>query len=155
MRLTVLVACTLLCSGCVRPPPPAERATNAARELNLAARFGRMDLAVAKAAPVARAEFVERRLQWGKGLRVVDVELAGLEMSEPGRALVYVDFAWVRSDEATLRNTRVSQLWSDEQGDWQLTREQRVAGDLGLFGELVVRNAAPRRDVHFPTKTIR
>jgi hypothetical protein len=144
-----------LALGCVSPPPPAERATNAARELNLAARFGRMDLAVARASPKVRREFMQRRALWGKGLRVVDVELTGLEMSEPSRAVVYVDVAWVRVDESTLRSTRVAQHWEDEEGGWLLTREKRVAGDVGLFGELVLRRGPPRHDVHFPSKTIR
>lgn len=156
MRPALLSTLALpLALGCVSPPPPAERATNAARELNLAARFGRMDLAVAGASPKARKEFLERRALWGKGLRIVDVELTGLDMSKPDRAVVYVDVAWVRMDESTLRSTRLAQHWENDDGGWLLTREKRVAGDVGLFGELVVRRGPPQRDVHFPSKTIR
>jgi hypothetical protein len=60
-------------------------------------------------------------------------------------------------DEGVLRNTVVNQEWErDEAGTWKLTREKRLSGDQGLFGDGPKRAApAPRPDVHFPSKTIR
>jgi hypothetical protein len=141
-------------TSCLAPQGPASRATDAARELNLAARFGRMDLAVGRTSAGARSSFLERRAEWGKNVRVLDVELAGMAMKNPQNALIYVDVAWVRMDEGALRTTRVAQTWRDDEG-WQLVREQRVAGDLGLFGEYVERPRPAHRDVQFPSKTIR
>jgi hypothetical protein len=103
----------------------------------------------------ARSSFLERRAEWGKNVRVLDVELAGMAMKNPQNALIYVDVAWVRMDEGALRTTRVAQTWRDVDAGWQLVREQRVAGDLGLFGEYVERARPAHRDVQFPAKTIR
>lgn len=145
----------MLQTSCLAPQGPASRATDAARELNLAARFGRMDVAVGRTAAGARSSFLERRAEWGKNVRVLDVELAGMAMKNPQNALFYVDVAWVRMDEGALRTTRVAQTWRDVDSGWQLVREQRVAGDLGLFGEHVESARPAHRDVQFPSKTIR
>ena len=141
-------------SACLAPQGPAQRATDAARELNIAARFGRMDVAIGHASNGARKQFLERRVAWGKETRVLDVELAGLSMSNERQALVLVDVAWMRMSEGSLRSTRIAQTWRDEEG-WQLVREQRVAGDIGLFGEHVVMQRPETRDAYFPSKTIR
>lgn len=149
------LACVLSLSACMMPPPASEKATDAARELNLAARFGRIDIAAGRAASEARSEFIRRRASWGGAIRVVDVELAGLSMPDSDHAVFQVDYAWIRSDEDTLRSTRVSQHWSALKGAWALESEQRVAGDVGLFGEHVDVLRPVRRDTQFATKVIR
>ncbi len=155
MKLPLFAAAlTLFVAGCVAPPSQATRATDAARELNLASRFGRMDIALANTAPGARDNFLERRLTWGKQVRIVDVELAGMSMKDEFNAMIQVDVAWVRQDDDTLRATRIAQTWRDD-GGWHLVREQRMAGDLGLFGEQIRMTPVEQRDVQFPTKTIR
>jgi hypothetical protein len=137
------------------PPSPAERVTDAARELNLAARFGRMDIAVGRTTRMARQPFVAHHAGWGRALRVVDVELVGLALDEGGkRAVVEVDVAWVRTEDSVLRGTRLEQVWRSEDGGWRLARERRTQGDLGLFGEPVETLHPPPRDVHFATKTL-
>ncbi|MCA9593175.1 MAG: hypothetical protein KC776_07685 [Myxococcales bacterium] len=141
-------------AGCLAPPSQASRVTDAARELNLATRFGRMDIALSHTANGARDAFLDRRGQWGKHLRIVDVELAGLAMKDEHQATVQVDVAWVRVNDENLRTTRVAQVWRDDEG-WQLIREQRLAGDLGLFGEPIPVTASEARDVQFPSRTIR
>jgi hypothetical protein len=138
------------------PPSPAERVTDAARELNLAARFGRMDIAVSRTTRLARQPFVVHHAGWGKTLRVVDVELVGLSLDERGKqAVVEVDVAWVRTEDSVLRGTRLEQVWRSEDGGWRLARERRTQGDLGLFGEPVQVLRPPPRDVHFATKTLK
>jgi hypothetical protein len=155
-RVLLLGLLSLASASCVTPPGPAQRATDAARELNFATRFGRMDIALQLTANGAKKSFLERRTEWGRGVRVLDLELAGLSLKSPHDALIQVDVAWTRNEESLLRTTRIAQTWRDEDdGGWQLVREQRIAGDLGLFGEHVdVVYSAPR-DVQFPTKTIR
>ncbi len=143
-------------SGCLRPSSRGQLVTEAAREMNLAARFGRLDIAAGHAAKGARKHFLSRRSQWGREIRVVDVELSSLNITKDDRALVHVDVAWVRMNEGELKSTRVAQVWRDQRGGWLLVREKRVAGAIGLFGEPV----RPKRkkqsgDVHFPSKTIR
>lgn len=144
------------CHGCISPPPPSELATDAARDLNLAARFGQMNAAAAHAAAGERAEFLKRRADWGGNVRILDTELAGFEMTDPRKATVYVTISWLRQDELSVRNTRIEQHWRDNRdGGWQLIREKRVDGDIGLFGERVHVAQTQAKDVHFPTKIIR
>jgi hypothetical protein len=112
-----------------------------------------MDIALMGTAPGARESFLERRTSWGKELRIVDVELAGMSMKDEVNAVIQVDVAWVRADDDTLRATRIAQTWRDD-GGWHLVREQRMAGDLGLFGERVQMAPVDTRDVQFPSKTI-
>jgi len=155
LRLLVALLALASASACIMPPPASERASDAARELNLAARFGRMDVATERTSVATRQQFLARHAEWGKSVRIVDVELAGLQMSDTFHALVYVDISWVHVDEGNLRVTRLAQTWQDEGKGWQMVRERRVTGDLGLFGERVARNDEPHPDVHFASKTIR
>lgn len=160
MPTTKLAGCScalaLLLAGCMAPATPTQRLTEAARELNESAWFGRMDLAASHAAQAARARFLERRNDWGKDIRILDMSLAGMELSEEGhRAVISVDVAWTRMDEGSLRATRLAQVWRQQDDGWKLTRERRVAGDLGLFGEHVEVLHPPSPDVHFASRTIR
>jgi len=66
-----------------------------------------------------------------------------------------VDYSWMRLNEDTLRSTRISQRWSSLKGPWALESEQRVAGDVGLFGEHVQVLRPAQRDTQFATKVIR
>lgn len=146
----------LLTGACLMPPPPAERVSNAARELNVAARFGRMDIALELTADAWRSQFLKSRTEWGRSVRVLDVELAGFSMPERDRARIEVDYAWSRSDEGVLRSTRVAQEWRDVGGGFRMVSERRIAGDVGLLGEpSPPQPAQERRDVQFATKVIR
>jgi hypothetical protein len=136
------------------PPTQAQRVTESAREMNLATRFGRMDVALGHAAKGAQQSFIERRGEWGKRVRIVDIELAGLSMKDELNATIQVDVAWVFVDDDTLRTTRIAQTWRDD-GGWHMVREQRLAGDLGLFGEPVELSRRGSADVQFESKTIR
>src|SRR6186713_3718307 len=100
----VLFGLTTL-GACMTPPSPAERVTDAAMELNLAARFGQLDVAVARTQKTLRADFMKRHAAWGQSLRIVDVEMASLTLSESDRAVVLVDYAWIRNNEGNMRAT--------------------------------------------------
>ena len=125
------LACAVLLDGAARCRRHAsERATDAARELNVAARFGRIDIAAGLAAAGARDEFLRKRAQWGGNIRVVDRSSSGaLSMPDSDHAGFQVDYAWMRMDEDTLRSTRVAQTWTSSKGSWVLESEKRVAGD--------------------------
>jgi hypothetical protein len=152
LRVLPLLGLTL--AGCMTPPSPAERVTDAAMELNLAARFGQLDVAVARTRSSLRSDFMKRHAAWGQTLRIVDVEMAGLTLPESDRAVVLVDYAWIRNDEGTMRATRIEQHWQNDAG-WHLVRERRIAGDIGLLGEPVPeRPKAAAPDRHFATRTI-
>jgi hypothetical protein len=155
----VLAISMLALPACLPAPPPAQRVSEVAREVNEAARFGRMELALEHTAAGTQRHFTKRRSEWGKAVRVLDFELSGLSMHDAENATVMVDIQWMRVDEDSLRLTRVEQTWRGaiEDRGWTLVRERRVGGDLGLFGEPVAR-AAPgpaHGDVQFAAKTIR
>lgn len=151
----LILALGALGSGCLSPPGASERATDAARELNLASRFGRMDVALGLTSKSVRQAFVEHRAAWGKDVRILDVELGGFSMPNGDLATVEVDYSWSRNGESQLRTTRVAQEWRDAGGGFKLVRERRVAGDIGLFGEpLPIPAATPAHDVQFATKVI-
>lgn len=153
LRWSVLVG-VLTLSGCMTPPSPAERVTDAAMALNVAARFNQLDVAVARTAAEHRADFMKRRAAWGQTLRILDVEMASLTLPKSDRAIVLVDYAWIRNTEGTMRATRVEQQWKDDAG-WYLVSEKRVAGDIGLLGEPTPEAPQRQPDKQFATRTIR
>jgi hypothetical protein len=155
MRLSLSVVGFVL-AGCLAPPGASERATDAARELNLASRFGRMDVALGLTSDGVRRTFLQHRASWGREVRVLDVELGSFSMTNGDQAAIEVDYSWSRTNESTLRTTRVAQEWRDAGGGFKLVRERRVAGDTGLFGEpSPAPETTPSRDVQFITKVIR
>lgn len=151
----LVLACALSLGACVMPPSASEKASDAARELNLSARFGNMDVAAKKASTNARADFVQRHALWGSRIRVVDVELAGMSMPDSDHAVFQVDYSWMRTDESTMRTTRVTQRWTSLDGPWAMESEERAAGDIGLFGEQVEVLRPVQRNAQFATKVIR
>lgn len=152
--VTLLASLAVGC-GLAGQSKPA-KAQEAALELNLNARFGRMEMAAEHISPKARDGFFERRKAWGGSVRVADYDLTGLKIIGEDDAESYVKIAWYRANEGDLRVTTVKQKWhSDAKGDWKLTEEQRVDGDVGLLGEPPVAPtaaaaAAPKRS-QFPT----
>ncbi len=153
--LLALAAALFAAPACMMPPSPAERATEAATQLNLAARFNQMDVAVSHTAASVRSDFMKRHAEWGQSLRIVDVEMASLSLPEPDKAIVLVDYAWIRQTEGNMRATRVEQTWKDD-GGWHLVRERRISGDLGLLGEPVPAPSTERApDKQFASRTIR
>jgi hypothetical protein len=154
--LPVMLFGALSWAGCMGPIPPSEQANEAARDLNVNSRFGDVGGLAHMAKPSFRDAFLSRRAEWGNLVRVVDVELAGMTMKDSEHAVVSVDFSWTRVDQGTLQMTRVIQEWDNTDGDWQLSREKRHSGALGLFGEKVAPKARPPRDdVQFATTVIR
>jgi hypothetical protein len=154
------VSVSLLVSGCALAgqSKPA-RAQEAALELNLNARFGRMELAVERVAPKARDAFMEKRRAWGTSIRVADYDMTGLKMlkgEEDCETVVRV--AWFRASENDLRTTTLKQKWHDFKGDWKLTDETRIDGDIGLLGEPQAppnaATATTARRAQFPTITL-
>ncbi len=141
--------------GCYAPPSVAQRVSDAARDLNTSARFGDLDGAAALAAPAVRADFLARRALWGGEIRILDVELLDLRVDEAdARAFVEVNVSWMRTSESALRVTRIAQVWREREGNWLLTQEERVAGDVGIFGEPVEVVVAEREPRQFETRRL-
>ena len=154
MRTALLLAALFFGSGCMTTP--TARLNDAARDLNNAARFGRMDIAIESTASTARDAFLIRRTQWGGEIRVLDSNVLSARIQDSGDAKVTVAYDWLRTAESELRTTTIEQIWKTEgPTGWLLYEESRIGGDHGLWGEAVVElkpEAAPV--THFPTKRI-
>jgi hypothetical protein len=155
-HLAVGLSAALFLLGCPAHQSSQARMQEAATELNVNARFGRMEMAAEHVAPTAKEQFFERRKAWGNRVRVADYEVAGMRMAKDHEdAEMIVKIAWYRVDEGDLRQTTLRQKWHDFKGSWKLTEETRVDGDIGLLGERVqqvapAQQAGPRH-AQFPT----
>ncbi|HEX4477012.1 MAG TPA: hypothetical protein VH142_18105 [Polyangiaceae bacterium] len=144
--------------ACFAAPPPSQRVADVARDVNTASRFGTLEPILMHSADGARETIAKRRAKWGSDVRVLDLELTGVTMKDAENATVVVNFEWMRLDEDLLRQTRVEQTWRgvSEGKGWEIVRERRIGGDIGLFGEPVARlDSEPTEDVQFASKTIR
>jgi hypothetical protein len=155
MRHALFAFPLLFCACAAINASPAARAQEAANELNLNTKFGRMEMAAERVAPKAKEQFYEHHKGWGGKVRVADYELAGMKMNGDDTAEVVVKVAWFVIDEGDLRTTTLRQKWKgDIKGDWKMVEEARVDGDLGLLGEKVEAPAAakePAKRRSFPT----
>ena len=150
MRRILIAAFALLSAACMGATPQAKM-QEAARDLNMNARFGRMELVVESVHPTYRQEFVRRHRPWGNKVRVADTELVGMKFDDK-IAETTVAISWYDIGEEELRGTLVRQKWKPLKNDWMLESEERVDGDLGLFGEYVPRAPAKQREAaQFPT----
>jgi hypothetical protein len=141
-------------AGCFAPVSPGQRLNDAARELNVGTRFGKMDFVVVHVDANAQSDFMQCRVQWGKEVRLVDVELVGIQLLDPTHATTTVDVSWVPLRDEILRATRITQNWEDAGRGWKLVGEHKSSGDPGLFGEVLVLRNQPRPDVHLPSRTL-
>ncbi len=154
MRLHCLLP--LVFVACLNQQTGGALVQQTAQELNVNARFGRMELASESVAPTYREHFTELRKDWGNNVRVADTELAGLQMKTPLEAVVLVRVAWFKIDQGDLRGTTVKQVWRQLKGSWLLASEERNGGDLGLLGERIetLVPEGPRQHAQFPTVRI-
>lgn len=128
----------------------------AASNLNMATRFGRMDIATELVARQDMDDFAKRHAAWGGPLRIVDVEYRGIKLVDKNKAIVFVAVGWQRLDEGNLRVTHLAQEWDYQGNGWKLADETRTSGDVGLIGEPTeVLRPAPRPNAQFPSITIR
>ena len=121
-------------SGCVAPPTSTARLAESAYDLNEAARFGRMDIALEHVRDTARDDFTRKHARWGKAVRIVDYEVAAVTMRKDGDAEVTLTINWQRPDETSMRSTELSQRWTDKRGTWWMITEDERGGDPGLLG---------------------
>lgn len=157
MRSMLVCTLSLFALGCpLGGQSKPARAQEAALELNLNARFGRMELAAEHVAPKARDAFFDKRKAWGTTIRVADYDMTALKMHGEDDCETVVRVAWYHSAQNDLRSTTLKQKWHDFKGDWKLTEETRIEGDLGLLGEPMPPSEGhvPTRRAQFPTITL-
>lgn len=128
------MATALLGLAACAAPSRSQRVQEAAYELNVGLRFGHTAVALEKVAAQERSEFLKRHRQWNHKLRIVDVDLVGMNVRE-NDAEIYVTVQWQHADFSDVRNTVIRQHWKDNRGTWQLVSEARAQGDDGLFND--------------------
>ncbi|MBM4376376.1 MAG: hypothetical protein FJ095_14945 [Deltaproteobacteria bacterium] len=134
MRRLSLLAFALGSAGCMALPPSSmERLSQSAYDLNTATRFGRMDIAAENVAVEAKSDFGRRHRAWGRELRIVDLELEGVQMLGSDSAEVNLIVSWHRLDDATIHSSLVAQRWTQTSADWKLVEETIASGPPGLF----------------------
>lgn len=121
--------------GCFANRSSTDRLLDAAHEHNGAVRFGRMDIALDHVSTSAKSKWLERRAAWKNGVRIIDVELEGMQMRSNTEANVTVRVSWQRIDEADMRSTEVLQTWRVGDGPWQLATEDCTGGDTTLLAD--------------------
>lgn len=132
-RAFLLAMCWAALSGCFANRSSTDKLLDAAHEHNGAVRFGRMDIALDHVAPAAKNDWLQRRTSWKNKVRIIDVELEGMQLEATTTANVQVRVAWQRIDEADLRSTEVTQKWQSKDGPWQLVSEECTGGDTSLL----------------------
>lgn len=141
-----LLALVVTCTGCMALPPSSmERLSQTAHELNAATRFGRMDIAADGVVAEAKSDFGRRHRSWGREVRIVDLEIEGVQMLTPDTAEVDLVVSWHRIDSPMIQTTSVAQRWAQTASDWRLAEERISAGPAGLFPPKRPRDSAEAR----------
>jgi hypothetical protein len=155
VRLGVSASLLVLCAACAQIGTPASHAQEAAQNIAENERFGRIELVLEKVAPSARADFVKAHSAWGGRVTIADAELGNFHMSGTEDAEMNLRVTWYFASEQELRTTTLRQKWHGPKGNWQLTSEERVDGDIGLLGEKVIVQAPDEAPKHAQFPTVR
>jgi hypothetical protein len=139
--VALLAGAALVTVGCLAPPSSAQRLTDNAIEMNTAMRFGRMDIAGDYVQQKARATFAVEHAAWGKNVRIVDLEYAGMQLKEKDEAETYVNVSWQTLADPTMHETKVVQHWTSDKGRWTIDSEA-TEGDPGLLAKPKVKAPA-------------
>ncbi|MFO0612421.1 MAG: hypothetical protein U0414_07530 [Polyangiaceae bacterium] len=120
-------------AGCTQSA--TQKLSDTSYDVAMAERFGRLDIVTDQVAPANRDAFIEAHADWGGDIRIVDLEYAGMRLSDERHADVMLTVAWQRFDEFSLRTTKLLQVWEHTKDRWYITEEKEVSGDRGLLDE--------------------
>jgi hypothetical protein len=138
IAIVVLAALGAAAAGCGGMLSPAGKAQEAAINLNMDARLGRVEFCLEHVDLKNREKFTKVHATWGKKFRIVDSEIISFKMGKDDDAAdVDVQVSWYRPEYGDLHITVLHQKWRSVNGDWFLSSEERVDGDNGLMGEHV------------------
>jgi hypothetical protein len=134
-QIALLALASLALSACFSPVAPGPRLSESANELNNATRFGRMDIALEHVGPKEREIWGKAHAGWGRNVRIVDLEMAGMNLKKSSEAEVMVNISWQKPDQSNVLTTAILQSWKDVSGTWFLVSEEEKAGDTGLLAD--------------------
>src|ERR1700722_15329593 len=133
--LGVSAMTTLACGGMLSA---AGKAQEAAQNLNMDARLGRLEFCLEHVEVKNREKYTKVHTAWGKKYRIVDSEITSFKMAKDDEAAdIDVQGSWYRPESGDLHITVLHQKWKAINGDWYLSNEDRTDGDTGLLGERV------------------
>ena len=96
-------------------------------------RWGRLPAAEQQVAPAARPNFARRHAQWGRAVRIVDVEMEGTRVS----GLIGVaraHYTWTRAQDVSTRETVIETRWhAGMDGNWIIEDERVISGDATML----------------------
>lgn len=98
-----------------------------------ALRWGRLPVAEQSVHPSLRERFARRHANWGRSVRIVDLELEAVRFNGLV-GTVRTRYTWTRMDEVDTRETVIETRWHpgiDTQ--WVCDDERIVSGDPTLF----------------------
>jgi hypothetical protein len=135
---------------------PASHCQEAASNIAENERFGRLELVLEKVAPAIKPDFLKAHSAWGNRITIADTELGNFHMTGTDDAEMDLRITWYNQADQELRSTLLRQKWHGPKGNWLLTAETRVDGDLGLLGERIDVQAPEEAPTHarFPTVRI-
>jgi hypothetical protein len=155
IRTVLLGVSGSLVLACAGVATPASHAQEAAQNIAENERFGRVDMVLSKVAPSIRADFAKAHSAWGGRLTIADTELGNFHMSGNEDAEMNLRVTWYDASQQELRSTLLRQKWHATKGEWLLTLEERIDGDIGLLGEKVTVQAPEEAPVHAQFPTVR
>ncbi len=144
---SILVACGGISS-------PASHCQEAAQNVTENVRFGRAELVLMRVAPELKAEFVKTHQAWGGRITIADAELGNFQMKGKEDATFDLRVTWYDAVEQELRSTLLRQKWHSTKGEWFMTAEDRLDGDIGLVGEKLVMQAPEQAPTHAQFRTV-
>ncbi len=128
----------VLLGGCfLQGIRPTERLRETVYRLNDDTRWGRLDLAAGDVDHGYQREFAARRLEWGRAVRIADLELVSLQLAEDEEtASSVLTVSWIEESTMTLHETQIAQAWERSgAGGFELTGERVLGGETDLFVE--------------------
>lgn len=135
MKRFIVAAGLSMLSACISPQSATQKLTDSAYEIAMATRFGRMDILVQAVRPQSREAFIAAHAGWGDEMRILDVELTGIQVVEPGVAHTHLTVSWHRIDETTLRTSVLRQTWTNGDDAWAIEKEEVSSGDRALLDD--------------------
>lgn len=146
MRTSIRLLCALvglLAGGCMfQNLSPQNRLNEHVFVLNDAARWGRIDVAIANVDADYRQRYAVRHEHWGEAIQIAEASIVSMQLDEDKEAATsQVKVSWYQTDTLTLHQSTIMQRWKAD-GQSFLLVDEKISGDVALFAD----------DSHLPVK---
>ena len=126
LGFTSLIGAFLI-QGCGATPNRMTHLRDSLRTFNQQVRWGRWGGAATLVVPEIRDSWMSERMRGGKGIKITDVKLLGVESDGPRatEAKVLIGIAYYRESDMTVSRSIWKQEWTHTRDGWQLKSEER------------------------------